>query len=113
MAPKRPKAIQEFPLSSSSARTLIMDLANHHSHRIRFSRHVRERMQQRGVSNRQIFQVLRSKSSRFTEPPHPTASGSWKFNLLGRAAGDWIEVVIDLKRHDHDPSAYLVTVMVK
>ncbi|MGI9276234.1 MAG: DUF4258 domain-containing protein [Endozoicomonas sp.] len=113
MEARTPTPVKEFPLTPQTAKKIIQDLAKNHSQRIRFGSHARERMAERNVSNRQIFSVLRSDHSFFTENPHPTAGGSWKFNLQGFAAGVTLEVVVDLQRHDEDPSAYLVTVIVK
>ncbi|MGR6834256.1 DUF4258 domain-containing protein [Aliivibrio wodanis] len=113
MSVKEPTPIDEFPLSSVSAKRLINDLANNHTSRILLGKHTRLRMEQRGVSRRQIFQVLGNKHSRITEAPHQTPCGDWKCNLQGVAAGEIIEVVISLKRHEYDPSAFIVTVIVK
>lgn len=110
MDSKKPLSFKEFPLSPISARKIVQDLANNHTGRIRFTRHARERMVQRSVSNRQILTVMRSRSSIFTEDPHPTPQGSWKCTMRGFAAGIHIEVAIDIRRHDQDPTAYVVTV---
>ena len=107
------KTVIEFPLSVKSAKTIIQDLAEHHSSSIKLSSHCRQRMRERGVTIRQIFQVLKCPHSQMTEEPHQTAAGSWKFNLKGFASGDRVEVVIDLKNSEYDPSAYLVTVIIK
>ncbi|WP_017445233.1 hypothetical protein [Gayadomonas joobiniege] len=61
----------------------------------------------------QLFQVLQNKHSRMTELPHQTPNGDWKCNLQGIAAGEVIEAVVSLKRHDFDPSAFIVTVILK
>lgn len=55
MSDKRPTPIDEFPLSSVSAKRLINDLANNHTSRVLVGKHTRLRMEQRGVSRRQIF----------------------------------------------------------
>ena len=113
MDAKKPFSVREFPLSAIAARKIVKDLAENHTSRIRLSNHARERMKERGVISRQVLEVLRSKNSYCTEEPHPTPSGSWKFNLKGFAAGSNLEVVVDIKRHDEDPMAYIVTVIVK
>ena len=77
------------------------------------SRHAKERMAERKVLIRQVMEVMRSSHSQVTEGPAPTPGGSWKFNLLGYAAGDTIELVIDLRECEHNPCAYVVTVIVK
>ncbi|WP_145518348.1 DUF4258 domain-containing protein [Yersinia mollaretii] len=106
-------AIREFPLSPVSARKIVNDLAVNHTGRIRMSTHAKQRMSERGVTLRQILSIFASKHSRFTEAPHQTAAGDWKFNLQGIAAGDVIEVVTVLKRHEDDPTLFVITVMIK
>ncbi|GAD90628.1 MULTISPECIES: DUF4258 domain-containing protein [Vibrio] len=107
------EGIDEFPLTSASAKRLINELSSKHSARVFIGSHARERMEQRGVTRMQIFQVLANKHSRVTEAPHQTPRGDWKCNLQGMAAGEIVEVVVSLKRHEDDPSAFVVTVMVK
>ncbi|MDA9558252.1 DUF4258 domain-containing protein [Vibrio sp.] len=113
MSDHRLEGIDEFPLTSASAKRLINELANNHTSRVYIGAHARERMEQRGVTRMQIFQVLSNKHSRITEAPHQTPRGDWKCNLQGIAAGEIVEVVISLKRHESDPSAFVVTVIVK
>ncbi|EGQ7650489.1 TPA: DUF4258 domain-containing protein [Vibrio alginolyticus] len=111
------QGIDEFPLTSASAKKVINELASNHTSRVFIGSHARERMEQRGVTRMQIFQVLfqvlGNKHSRITEAPHQTPRGDWKCNLQGMAAGEIVEVVVSLKRHEDDPSAFVVTVMVK
>ena len=109
----KPESVHEFLLTSNSAKRIINDLANNYTARVKFGKHARERMQQRRVTNMQVLQVLGNRHSRVTEGPHQTPAGDWKCNLQGMAAGDIIEVVVTLKRHESDPSAFIVTVMVK
>lgn len=106
-------AIREFPLSAISARKIVNDLAVNSTGRIRLSTHAKQRMSERRVTLRQIMSVFISKHSRFIEAPHLTAAGDWKFNLQGIAAGDMIEVVTVLKRHEDDPALFVITVMIK
>ena len=94
-------AIREFPLSAISARKIVNDLAVNSTSRIRLSTHAKQRMSERRVTLRQIMSVFTSKHSRFTEAPHLTA------------AGDMIEVVTVLKRHEDDPALFVITVMIK
>ena len=107
-----PDGINEFPLSESSARKIINDLAERHTNRIRWSTHVKERMAERGVTARQILTLLKSKRSVFREGPYETPNGDWKFNLKGMAAGTVIELTIALKNHHNDPKSTLVTVWI-
>ncbi|CNH92807.1 DUF4258 domain-containing protein [Yersinia pekkanenii] len=111
--PYQGTAVREFPLSSVSTRKIVNDLAANHTGRIRISAHAKQRMSERCVTLRQILHVFISKHSRFTEAPHQTSGGDWKFNLQGVAAGDVIEVVVVLKRHENDPTVFVVTVMIK
>ncbi|CFQ29384.1 MULTISPECIES: DUF4258 domain-containing protein [Yersinia] len=106
-------AISEFPLSPISVRKIVNDLATNHTSRIRMSTHAKQRIAERRITLRQILSVFASKHSRFTEAPHQTAAGDWKFNLQGIAAGDVIEVVTVLKRHENDPTLFVITVMIK
>ena len=112
MSNHKPLSINQFPLTEYSARQIINDLAEHHTGRIRWSRHVKERMVERGVTTGQILTLLKSKRSVFTEGPYQTVKGDWQFNLKGMAAGDVIELVVVLKKHHDDPAAILVTVWV-
>lgn len=104
--------VTEFPLSEKTARKTLVDMANHHSEKIRFSTHAQERMLERGVTTAEVLSILKSKHSQFTEAPHQTPKGSWKFNLRGCAAGKVTEVVIDLRRIETMPNAYIVTVII-
>ncbi len=105
--------VVDFPLQDKVAKAIVKNLATNQSAKIRISTHAKERMQQRGVTIRQIFHILKDDASRLTEKPHLTAGRSWKFNLLGVSAGERIEVVVDLKNCETDPDAYIVTVILK
>ena len=95
MSTTKPQPVKEFPLTPVTARKIVVDLAENHSRRVFFGKHARQRMAERNVTTRQVFEVLRSRQSFFTEEPHPTAKGSWKFNLQGFSAGMEIELVVD------------------
>lgn len=112
MAKKEQLSINEFPLTEDSARKIINDLANHHTHLIRWSKHVKVRMAERGITTAQILTLLKSKHSVFREGPYPEPNGNWKFNLKGMAAGRVIELTVALKNHHDQPSSALVTVWV-
>ncbi|MCH8536351.1 MAG: DUF4258 domain-containing protein [Alkalimonas sp.] len=107
-----PKGINEFPLTEEAARKVMNDLAENYTHRIRWSKHVKERMVERGVTTGQIITLLKSKHSVFREGPYPEANGDWKFNLKGLAAGKVIELVVALKNHHDSPLSVLVTVWI-
>ena len=113
MDAKKPVTVKEFPLRPNSALKIVRNLAENHTQLVRFSQHAKERMLERGVTNKQIFDVLRSQRSYITENPCQPPKGSWKFNLMGFSSGDAIELVIDIRRPEDRPGVYLVTVIVK
>lgn len=112
MSSIEPKGVDEFPLTEGTARQIINNLAERHTDRIRWSKHVKERMQERGVTTGQILTLLKSKHSVFREGPYQETNGDWKFNLKGMAAGALIERAVALKNHQHSPSSILVTVWI-
>ena len=112
MNDNKPQGFYEFPLTDKTARKIVNDLANNHTNRIRWSKHVKSRMLDRGISSGQILILLKSKNSVFREGPYEEANGDWKFNLKGMAAGKVIELTVALKNHHEDPKAALVTVWI-
>mgnify|MGYP000104566661 CR=1 FL=1 len=108
----KPKGIDEFPLTEVTARKIINDLAENYTNRIRWSKHVKQRMLERSVTSGQILTLLKSKRSVFREGPYEESNGDWKFNLKGMAAGSVIELAVALKNHQNDPSSVLVTVWI-
>ncbi len=108
----KPVLIAQFPLTERSARKIIIDLATNHTARIRLSKHVRQRMDERSVTLRQILSLLKSPHSLFSEGPYQSSNGDWKFNLRGIAAGQLINLVVALRNHDYDPTATLITVWI-
>lgn len=112
MSKKNPQGVYEFPLSEVTARKIINDLASNYTHRIRWSKHVKDRMIERGVTTGQILTLLKSKRSVFREGPYEEPNGDWKFNLKGMAAGQVIELTVALKNHHECPSSVLITVWV-
>ena len=112
MAKKEQLSINEFPLTEDSAREIMNDLANNHTHRIRWSKHVKARMAERDITTSQILALLKNKHSVFREGPYPEPNGDWKFNLKGMAAGRLIELTVALRNHHDQPSSVLVTVWV-
>ena len=112
MVENNPQGVKEFPLTEGTARKIMNDLAENYTHRIRWSKHVKQRMHERGVTTAQIITLLKSKHSVFREGPYPEASGDWKFNLKGLAAGKVIELTVALKNHHDSPMSVLVTVWI-
>ena len=96
-----------------TAKKTINDLATNHKHRIRIGKHTKNRMAERGVSIRDIFNVLSSSRSIMQEEPARQANGDYICTLLGVSAGERITVVIALKEIDVDPEAKTVTVYVE
>jgi len=109
---KKPQGVDEFPLTEITARQIINDLAQNYTNKIRWSKHVKQRMAERGVTSGQILTLLKSKRSVFREGPYEESNGDWKFNLKGMAAGKVIELTVALKNHQNNPSSVLVTVWI-
>ena len=102
--------VKEFPLRAQTAQRVVQHLAANNTEGIKYSAHARQRMYERRVTTRQVLHVLQSKHSTLTELPCQTPKGSWKFNLTGFAAGERLDVVIDLRKIETAPEAYIVTV---
>ena len=113
MAHRQGRSVIGFGLDRCSVKRVAARLAEEDSSRIRLSRHARQRMQERGVTIRQVLDVLKSKHSYVTEGPAGTATGSWKFNLMGFSAGEALELVLDMRGLEPELSVLLVTVIVK
>ncbi|MDW6002839.1 DUF4258 domain-containing protein [Vibrio mangrovi] len=109
----KPAPVSEFPLRMGTAKKTINDLAKNHKHRIRIGRHTKDRMAERGVSIRDIFNVLSSSRSTMQEEPARQANGDYICSLLGVSAGERITVVIALREIDVAPGAKTVTVYVE
>ena len=107
-----PNGVNEFPLMEKTARKIINDLAENYTRRIRWSKHVKERMNERGVTTGQIITLLKNRHSVFREGPYLEVNGDWKFNLKGMAAGKVIELTAALKNHHDSPTSVLVTVWI-
>ena len=109
----KPTPASEFPLRMSVAKKIINDLAKNHKHRIRIGKHTKDRMVERGVSIRDIFNVLSSPRSMLLEEPARQPNGDYICPLLGVSSGERITVVIALKEVDVDPRAKTVTVYIE
>lgn len=105
--------VSEFPLRMGTAKKTINDLAKNHKGRIRIGKHTKDRMAERGVFIRDIFNVLSSPRSIMQEEPARQANGDYICTLLGVSAGERITVVIALKDIDVDPEAKTVTVYIE
>lgn len=108
--------IVQLPLTTDKAKQIIRELATYHSSKILLGTHSKERMNERGITRKQIFDVLKSKHNTITERPTETPKGSWKLNIQGVASGIRIEIVIDLRNADvahANTSAFVITVILK
>lgn len=108
----KPEPILEFPLRMGTAKKLINDLAENHKNRIKIGMHTRDRMVERGISIRDIFNILKSPSSIMREEPARAPNGDYSCVLDGVSAGEKITVVIALKDVDLDPKAKTITVYI-
>lgn len=107
----RPLAIAEFPLTPQTAKRIVRDLATNHTSKIRLSKHARERMKLRNITTLQVMNVLKSNSNRFHVPPFEREDGNWEMNIEGVASGDTIRIPLILKRHEDDPSVFVMTLI--
>ncbi|PWI34827.1 hypothetical protein DI392_00665 [Vibrio albus] len=111
MSKSEPLTIAEFPLTAKSAKRILRDLAENHTGRVKFSKHARERLEERDITIQQVLCVLKSTSNRFHEGPYQTERGDWKMNVEGIASGEPIRVPLTLKRHEDDPQIFIITVI--
>lgn len=74
MEENTPKGIAEFPLTEMTARYIVNDLAENFTSRIRWSKHVKQRMLERGVTSRQILTLRVGGSTK--EPPRLSEFGA-------------------------------------
>lgn len=112
MSNKKPQGSPEYPLTEATAREIMNDLANNYTNRIKWTKHIKDRMVQRDITTAQILTLLKSKRSVFREGPYEEPNGNWKFNLKGMTAGQVIELTIALKNHQQSPNSILITVWV-
>jgi hypothetical protein len=105
-----PTPVSEFPLRSGTAKKTIIDLATNYKSRIKIGKHTLDRMQERGVTIRDIFNVLSSNRSIMLEEPARQTQGDYICSLYGVSSGEKLTVIIALKDVDVDPSAKTVTV---
>ena len=76
--------------------------------RVILTEHVRQRMQQRGVTIQQIIRVLTSgKEIEIQQPKGPKHNPVVK--LRGKAAGDMITVIASVQKRSGNESAVVVT----
>jgi hypothetical protein len=101
----------EFPLSGRMAKQILREIVEHRSAKLKFTKHARDRMAERGVNNRQVIQVIKSSSARILEGPSQTAHGSWNVTIQGFVSGDNVRVIFDIRRCESDPTAFVVTVI--
>lgn len=106
-----PAAVVEFPLQPRTALQLINLLANDYSSRVKIGLHTKQRMRERGITTRDIFNVLKSGRTVMLEGPNEEAKqGDYSCKLRGVSSGESITVVLRLKSVDVEPSANTITV---
>lgn len=106
-----PAAVVEFPLQPRTALQLINLLANDYSKRVKIGQHTKQRMRERGITTRDIFNVLKSSRTVMLEGPNEEAKqGDYSCKLRGVSSGESITVVLRLKSVDVEPSANAITV---
>ncbi len=103
---------KEFPLSNKAARQIIKEILNSDDSRFFMTRHAIDRMNERGITESQIRNVLLSSSSYVSENTSQTARGDWKLNITGWSAGTVIDVTVALQRVESDPHAFVMTVKI-
>ncbi|PTB85004.1 hypothetical protein C9927_00315 [Pseudidiomarina aestuarii] len=113
MEENKPKGSADHPLTETLARKILVDLAENNTGQIRWSRHVKMRMIERGITSRQILTVLKSRHSVFREGPFEAINGDWKLNISGMAAGTIIQVTLAIENFRDDPAAVVVTVWIE
>ncbi|KJR21504.1 DUF4258 domain-containing protein [Vibrio sp. S234-5] len=110
---KKISPVLERPLTSKTALKLINELATSHPSKIRIGQHTKERMLERRISTRDIFNVLKSPRTAMVEGPNEEAKqGDYTCQLRGVSAGESITVILRLNAVDIDPSAKTITVYV-
>lgn len=82
-------------LTENEARTILNTLATRYNEKIHFTKHVRERMKERDITTRQIFNLFGNSKLIFTEGPYQNAKGNWVFNVKANIAGEAITVTIE------------------
>lgn len=103
--------VLEFPLTPKTTLKLINALANLYPSRIKIGQHTKDRMLERGISTRDIFNVLKSPRTVVVEGPNEQArQGDYTCHLRGVSSGESVNVILRLNAVDIDPSAKTITV---
>ena len=102
----------EFPLSNKAARQIIKEILSNDDSRFFMTRHAIDRMNERGITESQIRNVLLSPSSYVSENTSQTPRGDLKLNITGWSAGTVIDVTVALRRVESDPHAFVMTVKI-
>ena len=85
--------VTQLELTRRSALKIIRELAEDSS-KVIITHHARERMQQRNITDIQIFRCLLH--GNMQDSPYRDPRGSWKMKLENKSAGDVVKVVIAL-----------------
>lgn len=79
------------------------------SSRVILTKHAKQRMRQRRINDRQVFECLRK--GHIHEPAHLTIQGDWKATLEHQYAGGVVRVAVAIERQEDGELAVVVTVM--
>jgi len=84
MSPARPATVTAFRLTTGEATRRIHQAAGKTEY-VLFSDHALERMEERGITDAQVYEVLRK--GHVTEPPALTKLGEWKCKIESELRG--------------------------
>lgn len=95
-------------LSRETAHSILNDIASHHSERVIITYHAEERMKNRKISIRQVFNCL--KNGRFKDEPYwNNAAKNWQMTIETITAGDGIGLAIALETDDKGNKIIIIT----
>lgn len=92
-------------MTEHTALRLIREIAADSS-RVFLSAHARQRMRERHISVRQVFECL--KRGQIAEPPHQDTRGDWKCTVSWLHAGDDVNVAVAFKRDEQSGELLIV-----
>lgn len=100
--------VKQIPLTPASFLKKLREIAQD-SHRVIITLHAKQRMRERRINTKQVFECLRT--GQIAEPVHKTLQGDWKATLEYLYAGDLVRVVVALEQQEDGDFAVVVTVM--
>ena len=93
-------------LTEIEAKRKLREIAKD-TRKIKLTKHVRERMQERGISLKQIICCF--ELGDITEGPHLTTRGDCQLNISVRTAGEFITTVVVIKVRENGDFSIVVT----